>query len=228
VLRELRDLGGRLIDAHEREWRRLSGELHDGIGQRVALLSIELEMLRGQLAGSPRIVEQIDRLLAHTEDICTDLHRLSRDLHPAWLERVGLSASIRRVCTELSSAHSIAIHLDIAEIPAGLTNDVELCLYRIVQEALHNVVKHSGAATVTVRLGVDLGEIVLNVGDDGKGFDPSAGRHMNGVGLISMRERARQVDGSVTVTSKPGLGTHVQVRVPIGGPATCAAGVHPT
>ena len=223
---ELRELGGRLIDAHERERRRLSGELHDGIGQRVALLSAELAMLRGQLASSPLIVAQVNRLAAHTEDVGTELHRLSHDLHPAWLEQVGLSAAIRRVCTELSSAHHITMHLEIAESPAGLTNDAELCLYRIVQEALHNVVKHSGAASVTVRLAVELGEMVLNVVDDGRGFDLLQ-RPMNGVGLISMRERARQVDGSVTLTSKPGQGTHVHVRVPVGGSATCDAGVTP-
>ena len=222
----LRDLGGRLIDAHEWERRRLSGELHDGIGQLVAVLSAELAMLRGQLASAP-LVDQVDRLLAHTEDVGTELHRLSHDLHPAWLERTGLAASIRRVCTELASAHRIAIDVESAEVPAQLTNDVELCLYRIVQEALHNVVKHSGATRVTVRLEVAPGEIVLNVVDDGKGFDPVAERPMNGVGLVSMRERARQVDGSVTLTSKPGSGTHLHVRVPLGGATTCEAGVRP-
>jgi len=224
---ELRDLGGRLIDAHERERRRLSGELHDGIGQRVALLSAELAMLRGQLANAPLVVAQVNRLLAHTEDVGTELHRLSRDLHPAWLERAGLAASIRRVCTELATAHRIAIDVESAEVPEALTGDVELCLYRIVQEALHNVVKHSGATRVTVRLVVDLGEIVLDVVDDGHGFDPVAERPTNGVGLVSMRERVRQVDGSVTLTSKPGSGTHVHVRVPLGGSTTGDAGVRP-
>ena len=224
---ELRDLGGRLIDAHERERRRLSGELHDGIGQRVALLSAELAMLRGQLASAPLIVAQVNRLLAHTEDVGTELHRLSHDLHPAWLERAGLAASIRRVCTELASAHRIAIDVESAEVPEQLTGDVELCLYRIVQEALHNVVKHSGATRVTVRLEVDLGEIVLDVVDDGQGFDPVAERPTSGVGLVSMRERVRQVDGSVTLTSKPGSGTHVHVRVPLGGSTTGDAGVRP-
>ena len=217
VEQELRDLGGRLIDAHERERRRLSGELHDGAGQRLAVLSAELTMLREQLAGSPLVLDQVDRLLAHAEDIGTELHRLSHHLHPAWLEQLGLSASIRRVCAELSRAHRIAIHLEIAEVPAGLTKDVALCLYRIVQEALHNVVKHSGAASATVRLDVDYGQIVLDIVDDGMGLDPGVERAMNGVGLISMRERARQVDGDVMLTSKPGLGTQVQVRVPLAG-----------
>jgi PAS domain S-box-containing protein len=214
---ELRDLGGRLVDAHERERRRLSAELHDGVGQRLAVLAAELALLREQVAGSPLILEQVDRVLTHAEDVGSELHRLSHDLHPAWLEQVGLSASIRRVCDELSRTHRIVIHLEIAEVPGGLTNDVALCLYRIVQEALHNVVKHSSATTATVRLEVDHGEVLLNVVDDGRGLDLLVEHATNGVGLISMRERARQVEGSLTLTSSPGLGTQVQVRVPLVG-----------
>jgi two-component system sensor histidine kinase UhpB len=215
VEHEVRDLGGRLVDAHERERRRLSAELHDGVGQRLAVLAAELALLREEVASSPLILDQVDRILAHAGDVSTELHRLSHDLHPASLEQLGLSASIRRVCDELSRAHRITIRLEIAALPAGLTNDVALCVYRIVQEALHNVVKHSGAAIATVRLEVDHGEVVLNVVDDGKGLDPLVEHAIKGVGLISMRERARQVEGHLTLTSRPGLGTQVQVRVPL-------------
>jgi len=212
---EPRDLSGRLIDGHHRERGRLSAELHDGIRPRVALLAAELAILRRQLAGSPFIVDQVDRLVAHTEELDSDLHRLSRDLHPARLEREGLPASIRRLCDELAHAHRLAIHLDVAEVPAGLASDVELCLYRITQEALHNVVKHSSATSVTVRLDVGLGELALDVVDDGRGFDPVAPRAGHGVGLISMQERARKLNGSATLTSAPGCGARVHVRVPL-------------
>jgi PAS domain S-box-containing protein len=211
----LRDLSRRLVEAHERERRRLSGELHDNLGQQLALLSAELVLLREHLGNSPPLVDQVDRLLGHTVDLGTELHRLSRDLHPAWLEHIGLSDSVRRVCTDLSRAYRIAIHPEIADVEEALASDVALCLYRIVQEALHNVVKHSRAANATVRLEADGADVVLTVVDDGRGFDPGVEGAMNGVGLVSIRERARQVDGCVVVTSHPGLGTRVQVRLPL-------------
>jgi signal transduction histidine kinase len=217
----LRDLGRRLIEAHESERRRLSGELHDNLGQRLALLSAELVMLRDTLGSSPLVVDQLDKLLAHTVDLGTELHRLSHELHPAWLEHVGLSDSVRRLCTDLSHAHRIPIHLESIEVPASLSNDIALCLYRIVQEALHNVVKHSAAANATVRLEARNDEIALTVVDDGKGFDPLDEGAIDGVGLISMRERARQLDGHLVLTSQPGHGTRVEVRLPLVGSSTC-------
>jgi signal transduction histidine kinase len=211
----LRDLGRRLIEAHESERRRLSSELHDNLGQRLALLSAELVILRDTLGSSPLLVDQVNKLLAHTVDLGTEVHRLSHDLHPAWLEHTGLPDSVRRVCTDLSRASGIPIHLECVDVPTGISNDIALCLYRIVQEALHNVVKHSAAASASVRLEAHGGEIVLTVADDGRGFDPLVEGAMNGVGLISMRERTRQVNGSVVLTSQLGLGTRVQVRLPL-------------
>ncbi len=215
VERELRDLGGRLINAHEEERRRLSRELHDGVSQQLALLSVELGLLRESLSASPPAVEQIDRALGHTDEVGSELHRLSHELHPALLEHVGLTHSIRRVCREISNAHRVAVHLEIDDTSIVVTNDVALCLYRIAQEALHNVVKHSGATSASVRLGSERGHIVLSVSDDGRGFDPLVESAVDGVGLISMRERVRLVEGHLTLTSKPGQGTSVAVRVPL-------------
>jgi signal transduction histidine kinase len=215
VAEELRDLGGRLIDAHEQERRRLSRELHDGVGQRLAVLSAEVARLGEQLTGSPPVLEQVRRVSTHTAEVGAELHRVSHELHPAWLEQLGLPTSIRRVCTELSDAHRVTIDLEIGELPADLGQDVALCLYRIVQEALHNIVKHSQAATATVRLEANPVEIVLHVIDDGLGFDPALEHESKGVGLVSMRERVRHVGGELTLTAKPGQGTRVQVRVPL-------------
>ena len=216
----LRDLGRRLIEAHESERRRLSRELHDNLGQRLALLSAELVMLRDTLGSSPPVVDQVDKLLAHTADLGTEVHRLSHDLHPAWLEHIGLSDSVRGVCTDLSRAYRIPIYLECVDVPAGLSHEIALCLYRIIQEALHNVVKHSAAASASVRLEAHSGEIVVTVVDDGRGFDPLVESAMNGIGLLSMRERTRQVDGSIVLTSQPGLGTRIQVRLPLVGSST--------
>ena len=215
VEEERRDLGGRLINAHEEERRRLSRELHDGVGQRLALMSVELARLRQEVTGTPPILEQVRRLSEHIEEVGSELHRLSHELHPAWLEQLGLAASLRRICSELSDAGGITILLEIEEIPVVLTNEVALAVYRIAQEALHNIVKHSGARNATVRLEADRDDIVLSVIDDGLGFDPLAERAMNGVGLISMRERVGQVDGQMTLTSKPNQGTRIEVRVPL-------------
>ena len=215
VEEERRDLGGRLINAHETERRRLSRELHDGVGQRLALMSVELARLRQEVVGTPPILQQVRRLSEHIEEVGSELHRLSHELHPAWLEQLGLVASLRRICSELSDAGGISILLEIEEIPAVLTNEVALAVYRIAQEALHNIVKHSAAAHATVRLEADRADIVLSVIDDGQGFDPLAERTMKGVGLISMRERVGQVAGQMTLTSKPNQGTRIQVRVPL-------------
>jgi PAS domain S-box-containing protein len=221
----VRDLGARLIEARERERRRLSVEVHDNLGQQVALLSAELVMLRHGLEGSPVDLDHVDRILAQTADLGTELHRLSHDLHPAPLEQAGLFESVRRVCADLSRAYGLPIDLETLETPAGLGSDTALCLYRIVQEALSNVVKHSGAASASVRVETDNREIVLTVVDDGRGFDLRAEAARTGIGLISMQDRARQLNGYVVVRSRPGMGTEVRVRLPRAGSTTGERGL---
>jgi PAS domain S-box-containing protein len=212
---EMRKLSGRLMDAHEEERRRLSRELHDGVGQRLALISAELGLLQAQLTDAPEVLEHVRRLTAHAEDVGSELHRLSHELHPALLEQLGLAAAIRRLCEEFEGAHHILVHLEIDETPAAMTNDVALALYRIAQEALHNVVRHSGARNATVRLAAEGGDIVLCVVDDGRGFDQSGSESTRGVGLISMGERSRHVAGRLTLTTGIGHGTRVESRVPL-------------
>jgi signal transduction histidine kinase len=204
---QLRELGGRLLKVHEQERRRLSRELHDGVGQRIALVSAELGMLRNELTSVSLVRDRIQGLLECVGEVGCELHRVSYELHPVWLDHLGLSASIRRLCAELSAAHRIAIHLELGEMPAVLMTDIALCMYRIAQEALHNM--------VTVRLGADAGDLSLSIVDDGVGFNPVVDHAVNGVGLVSMRERARHVEGHLTLTSQPGHGTRVDVRVPL-------------
>jgi signal transduction histidine kinase len=212
---DLRELGGRLINAHEQERRRLARELHDDVGQMAALFGIELELLRQQLGKvTPRVDEQIARLFGHAGELGSRLHRLSHELHPTRLEHLGLEASIRSVCEELASARRIALDLEISKVSAGLGSDAALCLYRIAQESLHNIVRHSGATRVKVTLAVVDGEVILRVVDDGVGFDVRSVDQKDALGLVSMRERARLVRGQLTVTSRPGDGTSVEVRLP--------------
>jgi signal transduction histidine kinase len=217
VDQELTHLRARLIDAQEQERRRLSRELHDGVCQRLALVSAELAILRDELAGSPPMRDRLEAIRGHTVDLGRELHRLSHALYPAWLAHFGLTHSIHRLCTELSLAYRITIDLEAAAAPVGLASQAELSLYRIIQEALHNVVRHSGAARATVRLDAQDRAVVMSVSDDGAGFDPLADKARNGLGLVSLRERVHQLGGQLSVTSAPGHGTRIDVRVPLRG-----------
>jgi PAS domain S-box-containing protein len=216
IEQELRELSGRLIHAHEEERIRLSREVHDDLAQRVALHAAELSVLRSRLKDAPADVsEQIAALLAQTADISSALHRFSHQLHPARLESLGLEAAIRRLCRDVADAHHLAIDVNISGVPSSIHDDTALGLYRMTQEALQNVVKHSGAARARVTLTVKNNGIVLTVDDDGRGFDQEAVKGKDTMGLVSMRERARLVQGQFAVTSSPGNGTRVDVRVPL-------------
>ena len=213
---DVRDLGVRLIAAHEQERIRLSRELHDDVAQRVALSVVELDALRQRLTDTPEDVQsRLARISAGLADIGSELHRLCYELHPVRLELLGLHKSIRTFCTELARVRHITIDLQIAELPMALDTGTALSLYRITQEALYNVVKHSGATRAIVALRCEGGALVLRVVDDGVGFDPHAVRQKYTLGLISMRERARLVHGELLVSSKPAAGTAIEVRVPV-------------
>lgn len=215
--KKLRELGGRLIHAHEQERIRLARELHDDAGQRLGLLGMKLGTLRERLKEAPAEIRDCMRDLSEQlEDLSSELHQFSHQLHPAKLEYVGLEAAVRGLCQELSDARHIAIQVDAREVPRSLPRDVALCLYRISQEALQNVVKHSGAGSATVTLAGTEKEILLTVTDSGVGFDVEVPRDCKGsLGLISMRERARLVQGELVVTSKRGQGCRIEARVPL-------------
>ncbi len=219
IERELQELSGRLIHAHEEERIRLSRELHDDLAQRVALHAAELTLLRGRLKdASPDVHEQIAALSKQTAGIGAALHRLSHELHPARLSALGLDASIRSLCRNVTEAHKLAIDVAISGNSTAVDSDAALCIYRITQEALQNVVKHSGASRATVTLSIQDSNIRLTVGDDGAGFNQDAVKGKDTLGLVSMRERARLVRGQIEVTSSPGHGTRVDVRVPLSMP----------
>ena len=213
---ELRDLSGRLIDAHEHERRRLARELHDDVGQRLALLAMEFGTLHERLGGAPDdLRDDLSRMASEMRAIGSQLHAFSHDLHPARLEQIGLKASIRTICEEISAARGMTIDFSTGEVPDGLPLQISVCLYRIVQEALHNVIKHSRSPRASVMLSATPGAVTLRVMDEGIGFDPDDGRKKETLGLVSMRERARLVRGDFAVTSATGKGTAIDVRVPL-------------
>ena len=202
--------------AYERARAWLSRELHDDIAQRIALLSAELGVLRQRLTNaSGEILEHVAKLATETAGIGADVSRIARVLPPAEFERLGIEASIRRCCAQLVDAFQMTVDLDLDEVHAPVGLEASLCVYRIAQEALHNVVKHSGASHASVSLKAVGGELVLRVTDDGVGFDPRAVRSTNTLGLMSMRERAALVRARLVVLSKPGHGTAVAVHVPV-------------
>jgi PAS domain S-box-containing protein len=213
---EARDLSGRLMHAQEAERTRLARELHDDLSQSLALLSVELEMFgksppveRRQISG------RMQEFSGQVKRLSSEVHRLSHELHPVKLEQLGLVAAIRGFCKELTVAHEMAIEFVDHSVPRAVPVDTALCLYRIAQEALHNVIKHSGGTAARVELAMDCGKLRLAIVDDGVGFDPETMRANGALGLVSISERARFVHGRLSIESHAGKGTRIEVRVPI-------------
>ena len=211
-----RDLSGRLIQAQEEEQTRLARELHDDLSQSLALLSVELEMF-GQSPSGERgqVSARMQEFSAQVKRLSSEVHRLSYKLHPAKLEQLGLVAAMRGFCKEFAAAHQIAVEFADGSVPRAVPADTALCLYRIAQEALHNVVKHSGGTTARVELAMEDRELRLAVTDDGVGFEPETKRVNGSLGLVSMAERARFAHGRFSIESHAGKGTRIDVRVPI-------------
>jgi PAS domain S-box-containing protein len=215
----LRDLSGRLIGAQEQERARIGRELHDNVSQRLALLAMRIDVLRNSVP--PRaddLAAGLARLGTATSEISREVHGLSHRLHSIKLEALGLVSALRAHCRELSQ-HGIHVHFAAANVQNRLPGDIALCLYRVAQEALANVVQHSGVTDARVELSGGPNGVVLRVSDSGKGFDPTG--PSDGLGLTSMRERVRLLGGSITVNSKPNRGTvvEVQVAIPVATPS---------
>ncbi len=205
-----------LIDACEQERLRIARELHDDFAQRLASLAMDLSALGESTSGMPdEVRDRIVALSKRAGELGSDLHGMARKLHPATLRRLGLAAALRVFCAELSSSRQISITVDVRQVPDLLPRDVALCLYRVGQEALHNVARHSRAASALVTLGQVDDDLVLTVTDHGVGFDPAAISAGSSLGLDSMQERLRHVRGELTIQSSKGAGTYVRARVPL-------------
>jgi signal transduction histidine kinase len=226
--RELRALTGRLLQAQETERRRIARELHDDLNQGLALLAVELDLL-GQKQPEPArpLRDRLHELSGRIKQLSSSVHNLSHLLHPSKLEQLGLVAALRSLCKELTQAHGLPIDYAAPTMPISLSEDVALCLYRIAQEALGNVVKHSSARQARVELEVTADAISLRIVDDGNGFDPGAAAAQEGLGLASMRERLRPLGGRLTIDSRALVGTRVLVQVPLARPAEADDGKPP-
>jgi signal transduction histidine kinase len=210
----LRTFGSRLIQAQEEERLRIARELHDDILQQVILVSVGLDHLHHNLPNSKdEVAKKISEAREQLSDISADIHELSHRLHSAKLEYLGLAAAAASFCRDLSARQKVEIDFKSEGIPADLPEVASLSLYRVLQEALQNAIKHSGSQRIEVSLMRVSNEIHLNVRDWGKGFDPSTVRA--GLGLVSMQERLILVNGEFSVQSTPQHGTTIDVRVPL-------------
>ena len=206
----------RLIDAEERERSWIAREFHDDINQRIALVSIKLERFQQDLSDLKPVARK--RLLGIREDIsklATDVQALSHHLHSSKLEYMGIVSAARSYCRELSEKHRLEIAFHSEGVPENLPQDVALSLFRVLQEALLNAVKHSGSGHFEVGLSGTPDRIELSVHDAGIGFDLAEAMKSRGLGLVSMQERIKLVKGEFLIRSRPGPGTTIHATVPL-------------
>ena len=216
---DLRKLTARLISAQEGAYRHLSRELHDVFSQKLAILGMHVSDLERKLsAAGVSAEESFGPIGEEISGLASEIHGISRRLHPVILDDLGLAVALKNECLAFSREHGIKVEFHAESLPLSLSSDVALCLYRIAQEGLNNIQKHAETGEARVTLVGHPGEIVLSIEDFGKGFQPEEVRGKGGLGLVSMEERVRLVDGELTIQSKPGDGTTIQIRVPLKRP----------
>lgn len=209
-------LAGQLLTAQETEWKRLARELHDDLTQRLAALAMETEGIEMQAStargvGSVRMKAVKDKIVK----LSIDAHALSRRLHPSILDDLGLADAIASEIAAFSKQNGIVVTYHSEGALKGADQEVRLCFYRILQESLRNISRHSKATKVNISLIGKDHTIHLTIKDDGKGFDPQKIKKKAGLGLASMRERALLVGGNFSLRSQPGKGTVIEVEAPL-------------
>ncbi len=213
---QLRALSRHLIQAQETERRRIALELHDQFSQDLALISIELEeMIQKAPDSLAQATERLQRLALQARKLSSQVQTLSHQLHPAQLTHLGLVAASRSLCNEVSKASGVRIEFGHSKVPNSIPQDISVCLFRVLQESLGNIVKHSGTREAQVRLTGRPGEIQLHVSDSGVGFDTHSRQDFFGLGLIGMQERLQSTGGELVIDSRPTTGTRITARVPL-------------
>ena len=204
----------KLIEAQEQERSRIARELHDDINQQLALLAIKLESLKQGVPASVELAQRIGETSKRIADIGKDIQAVSHRLHSPKLEYLGLAAAAKSFCREFSDQQKVEITFHSENIPKELPKEISLCLFRVLQEALQNATKHSGSRQFQVSLRGGTNEIELTVHDSGRGFDPEEAIKGRGLGLISMRERLKLVNGELSIHSQLERGTTIKAHVP--------------
>jgi PAS domain S-box-containing protein len=211
----LSEIPQRLIEAQEQERTRIGRELHDDVCQRLALLAIGLQKLSANFLILPDVRSRIGELKKQTSEIAADIQSLSHELHSAKLQYLGIAGAMRSFCREFGEEQKMEIDFETHDLSIPLSADISLCLFRVLQEALHNSAKYSGVWHFEVRLWGTSQEIHLTVRDSGVGFDREATKENRGIGLISMEERLKLVKGTLSIDSQPKRGTTIHARVPL-------------
>ena len=212
----LEKVSGQLIDAQEKERRRLARELHDDICQRLAMLSLKIEKVsRGGAHGRMPPSDQLEQIWQQCSTLTGDVQALSHKLHPSILDNLGLATAVKSFCREVSEQSGVAVEFAGRNLPHSVPREVSLSLFRVVQEAVHNAIKYSGEKHFEVRLQGDSEYLELEVRDQGVGFDAATTKNGGGLGLVSMAERIYQVNGTFEIDSQPNAGTRIRARVPV-------------
>jgi signal transduction histidine kinase len=211
---QLQSLSRRLVMVQENERRYVARELHDEAGQALTSLMLRLGSLQRQADDPAKVREGAAGLMDMVDEVMENLHRLAVDLRPASLDHLGLVAALQQHCETLASQHLIPVAFEAIGLEERLVPDVETALYRIVQEALNNVVRHAHASRVDVLLERRGDQVVAIVEDDGLGFDPTRDPETAHLGLLGIQERAMALGGTLCIESTPGSGTSIFVEVP--------------
>jgi PAS domain S-box-containing protein len=211
----LSGISRKLVQAQEQERSRIARELHDDVNQRLAMLAVELESLQAIRPDLPSEVRlRLQDLRKQTTELSTDVQALSHDLHTSKLEYLGVVAAMKSWCKEFGERQKLDVSFK-ENVSKALPPELGLPLFRVLQESVHNAAKHSGAREISVQMIQDWDEIQLIVRDSGRGFDTEVAKNGQGLGLISMQERVRLVNGTLVIQSKPMGGTTVYVHVPL-------------
>lgn len=204
----------RLVSMQEQSGKTIARELHDGITQKLAALSMETStLLKGNAAPQNPLAARIRDLGSKIGSLTEDVHRMSRQLHPKILDDLGLEVAVREECITLSKQLDIPVEFEATDIPSDIPEDIALCLFRVSQEALRNIARHAQPKQVRVSLSRIGKELLLSIEDVGEGFDLDEARRKGGLGLVSMEERVRLVGGTFQVHPQPGKGTQIEVQV---------------
>lgn len=204
----------RLLEAHEEERARVAREVHDDAIQRLVVVKHELDELGGSGHGfDAGRLRHLDGIRNEVQDLADALRKLAHRLHPAAIEQAGICVALAQLAEEMERVSGLSVELCLPHAPPALSRDASLALFRIAQEALRNVLRHSGERAASLMLRSVGNNVELVIRDSGAGFDP-AGRAPTGIGLVGIDERARLVGGTARIHSVPGSGTIVTVRVP--------------
>jgi len=209
---ELQRLSSRLVDAQETERRSLSRELHDGIGQALGALLVDIGRLSTTLPDDrPEVRTQLDNMKSVAEATLLSVRNIALLLRPSMLDDLGLVAALEWQGREVSRRSEIEVSVESENMPEDLPDEYRICIYRLVQEALNNAVRHSGARNAKVTIEHSAKAITVRVSDDGRGFDP---KRVRGLGILGMEERVHRLCGTFTVRSQPGQGVAISADLP--------------